>query len=112
LVGRARRGPKIDLASRVGETPIFTLKKPLKVKKGLRIGLTMPGWISNFDWGLPTSDNQWIASRNDGTCSEDEAPDAKPQQKKGSVRQYGCRFKGERLLYWAYFVPSGGKKNN
>jgi len=107
-----KQSPKIDLASRVGETPIFTLKKPLKVKKGLRIGLTMPGWISNFDWGLPTSDNQWIASRNDGTCSEKEAPDAKPHQKKGSVRQYGCRFKGERLLYWAYFVPSGGKKNN
>jgi hypothetical protein len=107
-----KQSPKIDLASKAGETPIFTLKKPLKVKKGLRIGLTMPGWISNFDWGLPTSDNQWIASRNDGTCSEKEAPDAKPHQKKGSVRQYGCRFKGERLLYWAYFVPSGGKKNN
>ena len=105
-----KQTPKVELGSKLGETPIFTLGKALKVKKGQRLGLTMPGWISNFDWGLPTSDNQWIASRNDGQCGEKEAPDAKPQQKVGSTRQYGCRFKGERLLYWAYFVPSGKKK--
>lgn len=105
-----KQTPKVELGSKLGQTPIITLGKPLKVKKGQRLGLTMPGWISNFDWGLPTGDNQWIASRNDGQCSEKEAPDAKPQQKVGSTRQYGCRFKGERLLYWAYFVPSGKKK--
>ncbi len=32
--------------------------------------------------------------------------------KVGSTRQYDCHFKGERLLYWAYFVPSGGGKKN
>jgi hypothetical protein len=107
-----KQSPKMSLSSRLGETPIYTLRKPLKVKKGLRIGLTMPGWAPDFEWGLPSGDDQWIASRKDGTCSEKEAPDAKPQQKKGSVRPYGCRFKGERVLYWAYFVPNGGKKNN
>ena len=29
---------------------------------------------------------------------------ARPQQKKGSVRQYGCRFNA-RLLYWVYYRP-------
>jgi len=105
-----KQSPQVDLGSRLGETPIFTLGRPLKVKAGQRIGLTMPGWISNFDWGLPSADNQWIASRRDGECGENEAPDAKPHQKIGSTRQYGCRFKGERLLYWAYFVPAGKKK--
>jgi hypothetical protein len=107
-----KQSPKVDLSSKLGTTPIITLKKPLKVKKGQRIGLTTPGWMSDFEWGLPSADNQWIASRNDGACSEKDAPDAKPQQKVGSTRQYGCRFKGERLLYWAYFVPSGGGKKN
>jgi hypothetical protein len=102
-----KQTPKVSLESKLGETPIYTLRKPLKVKKGLRIGLTMPGWISAFSLGLDRDENQWIASRNDGTCAESQAKDAKPQQKKGSVREYGCRFKGERLLYWAWFVKRG-----
>jgi hypothetical protein len=106
-----KQSPKVDFSAKLGETPIFTLGKPLKVKKGQRIGLTTPGWVSDFDYGLPSGDNQWIASRDEGKCGEKEAPDAHPQQKVGSTRQYGCRFKGERLLYWAYFVPSGGGRN-
>jgi hypothetical protein len=102
-----KQTPKVSLESKLGETPIYTLRKPLKVKKGLKIGLTMPGWLSSFSLGLNRDDNQWIASRNDGECGESQARDAKPQQKKGSVREYGCRFKGERLLYWAWFVKSG-----
>ncbi len=102
-----KQSPKVSLGSKLGETPIYTLRKPLKVKKGLRIGLTVPGWISAFSLGLDRDDNQWVASRNEGECAENQAEDAKPQQKKGSVREYGCRFKGERLLYWAWFVPSG-----
>jgi hypothetical protein len=102
-----KQTPKVQLESRLGETPIYTLRKPLKVKKGLRLGLTVPGWISAFSLGLDRDDNQWVASRNEGECAEGQAKDAKPQQKKGSVREYGCRFKGERLLYWAWFVPSG-----
>ena len=34
---------------------------------------------------------------------------AKPQQKIGSTRSYGCRFNGSRVLYWAYFVPDKKK---
>jgi hypothetical protein len=102
-----KQTPKVSLEPKLGETPIYTLGKPLKVKKGLRIGLTVPGWISAFSLGLEGGQNQWVASRKDGECSEGQAKDAKPQQKKGSIREYGCRFKGERLLYWAWFVPSG-----
>lgn len=102
-----KQTPKVSLESNLGETPIYTLRKPLKVKKGLKIGLTMPGWMSAFSLGLDRDENQWIASRSDGECAEGQAKDAKPQQKQGSVREYGCRFKGERLLYWAWFVKSG-----
>ena len=93
-------------------SPIFTLGKALKVKKGQRIALTMPTWVPAYQFNLPSGDNQWKASREKGKCSSDNAKKAKPQQKVGSTREYGCRFNGERLLYWAYFVPSGGGKKN
>lgn len=104
-----KQSPKVSLESKLGEAPIYTLRKPLKVKKGLRIGLTVPGWISAFSLGLDRDDNQWVASRTDEGCTEGAVRrgETKPQQKKGSVREYGCRFQGERLLYWAWFVPSG-----
>ena len=106
-----KQTPPVALSGKLGSDPVITLGKPLKVKKGQRVAITTVTWGSYFASGLPSNDNKWRASRNDGTCNED-AKKAKPQQKKGSTRQYGCQFKGERLLYWAYFVPSGGKKNN
>lgn len=105
-----RQSPPIALESKLGTEPIFTLGKPLRVKKGQRVGLTTPTWGSYFQLGLPKGDNQWIASRNPNKCSDKYEKKAKPQQKVGSTRRYGCRFNGERLLYWAYFVPSGKKK--
>lgn len=106
-----KQTPPVALSGKLGTDPIFTLRKPIKVKKGLRVAITTVTWGPYFAAGLPSNDNKWRASRDEGTCNED-AKKAKPQQKKGSVRQYGCQFKGERLLYWAYFVPSGGGKKN
>jgi hypothetical protein len=104
-----KQSPKVDLESRLGSNPIIALGKPLKVKKGQRIGITVPNWAPNFKDGLPNQDNQFIASREKGMCGEKDALKAKPQQKKGSTRNYGCRFNGSRMLYWAYFVPNKKK---
>ncbi|MCB0876799.1 MAG: hypothetical protein R2718_10275 [Solirubrobacterales bacterium] len=106
-----KQSPAVALSGRLGSDPIFTLKKPLKVKKGLRVGITTVTWGPYFSSGLPSNDNKWRASRNQGTCNQD-AKEAKPQQKKGTTRQYRCQFKGERLLYWSWLVPSGGGKKN
>ena len=35
----------------------------------------------------------------------EQIKNGKPQQKVGSSRQYGCDYKGARLLYWGYYVP-------
>lgn len=104
-----KQSPKVKLSSKLGTTPVITLGKSLKVKKGQRVAITYPAWIPLFANGLPSGDNQWIASRDAGECGEGQATDAKPQQKIGSTRNYGCRFNGERLLYWAYFVPDKKK---
>lgn len=105
----AKQSPKTQLESKLGTDPIITLGKPLKVKKGQRIGITTPNWAPNFKDGLPNQDNQFVASREKGMCGEQDALKAKPQQKLGSTRNYGCRFNGSRMLYWAYFVPDKKK---
>lgn len=100
-----KQSPSVELLKSFGSRPIFTLKKPLKVKVGQRIAITLPTWAPLYVNGL-SDENQWIASRGADECDDEEILDAKPQDKKGSIRSYGCRFPGERLLYWAYFLPS------
>ena len=47
----------------------------------------------------------WRASRPKGKCGgRQNAINATPQTRVGSLRTYGCIFKA-RLLYWAYYVP-------
>ncbi len=104
-----KQSPKTQLESKLGTDPIFTLGKPLKVKKGQRIGITTPNWAPNFAEGLPNQDNQFLSSREKGLCAERDALKAKPQKKVGSTRRYACRFNGSRMLYWAYFVPDKKK---
>lgn len=102
----AKQSPPIKLRSRLGRRPVFTLGKPIRVQKGRAVALTLPTWAPLFRDGLSRSADIWAASRDPDKCSGAEVPDAKPQQKVGSTRTYGCRLKGERILYWAYFVPS------
>jgi hypothetical protein len=105
-----KESPAIDLQRFLGRKQIFTLNKPLRVRKGQVVALTVPTWTSNF--ALPVSDqeNQWRSSRKKGRCNVDkDHPDniksSRPQQKVGSQRRYDCVYSGGRLLYWAYFVP-------
>ena len=105
-----KQSPPVELGASFGRKPIFTLKKPLKVKPGLRIALTLPTWAPLYVNNLSASGDQWIASRSPKKCGVNELLDAKPHQKIGSTRKYGCRFTAERLLYKAYFVPKKNKK--
>jgi len=102
-----KQSPVVELEPSFGRRPIFTLNNPIRVKKGLRIALTLPTWAPVYRDGLSTDKNQWVASRQPDECEEEKLLDAQPQQKIGSVRSYGCRFTGERILYWAYFVADG-----
>lgn len=101
----SKQTPPIELEPKFGKRPIFTLNKPVRVKKGIRIGLTLPTWAPLYKNRLK-QDDVWAASRNPDECGDANILEAKPQQKLGSVRPYGCKFTTERLLYWAYFVPS------
>ncbi len=111
-----RQSPALDLTGALGRKEVFTLDKPLRIRKGQTVAITYPSWASNFAHkNLSADDNQWRASRSKKKCappSSDQsairhwARDSKSQQKVGSNRTYGCDYTGGRLLYWAYFVPA------
>lgn len=105
----AKQSPTVNLMPELGRKPIFTLNKPLKVKRGQVAALTMPTWSSNWTGDVSVGANAWKASRPEGECGVESVPDAKPHLRKGTTRAYGCNLTGERILYWAYFVPEKGK---
>lgn len=105
----AKQSPVIDWKEDLGSKPIYTLKKPLKVHRGQVAALTMPTWAPLWTNQVDGASNSWKASRKKGECGAADVLNAKPHMRKGTTREYGCTISHERVLYWAYFVPSGGK---
>jgi hypothetical protein len=103
------QSPVMPISSVFGHKETFTLTDPLKMKKGDFIALTIPTWAPSFAINLNARTNTWRASRVEGQCGSSDNPDqiknGKPQQKVGSKREYGCDYRGARLLYWAYYTP-------
>ncbi len=118
-----RQSPKIALEPFFGSKPIVTLKKPLNARKGDVVVLTLPGWAPSYycpiqetDTGFSCADegnfarrNLMVASRTPEECTSlpEDILGAKPQQKIGGTRRYGCKLDGERMLYRAFWAPRG-----
>ena len=102
--------PAVGTSSESGRTPVYTVNDPLRIKKGDIVGITVPTWSANFVAGLSRNDNSWRASRSPKKCSDklSDVKASKPADEVGKSRRFGCEFRGSRVLYWAYMVPSGG----
>jgi hypothetical protein len=112
-----KQSPRVSLDGSYGERPIFTLNKPLRVRKGVVIGLTTRTWVPNFahDGRLGSNSDRWRASRGPKRCGNDprksdqqnrnDLLNSRPHQKQGSTRVYGCTYGNARVLYRAWFVP-------
>jgi hypothetical protein len=110
----AKQTPTVPMLEHLGSKPIITLSKPLKVKKGQVAALTLPTWAPLYTDTVNSGENSWKASRPADDCGGDaeSVTGAKPHMRRGTTRTYGCTFRGERIIYWAYFVPDkGGGKN-
>ncbi len=105
----SKQTPVIDWGPDLGEKPIYTLKKPLKVHRGQVAALTMPTWAPLWTNQVDGASNSWKASRKKGKCGANDVLNAKPHLRKGTTRDYGCTISHERILYWAYLAPSKGK---
>ena len=120
-----KQSVKVEVSDQLGRTPIFTLKKALKVKAGLFVAITTGNWMPALAPEAPAAtanQDQWLASRGSKHCgnapagasqeekiaaAQDAIDHSKPQNKTGSVRSYACTYTAARLLYRAYLVPDG-----
>jgi hypothetical protein len=87
-----------------GSSPTFVLDKPLNVKRGTIVALTIPTWAPVLATQQPRSEF-WRSSRPKGKCgtSEKNAPNSVKERK--DLSTWGCSYRGERLLYTASYVP-------
>jgi hypothetical protein len=102
----------------LGTTTTFTLNKPINVKAGQLVALTLPTWAPVLAIGQSKSTG-WRASRKKGKCGNstdanvvrNQLKGGTPQTKVGSLRPYWCAYGTARLLYTATMVrrPSSGK---
>ena len=99
LVGAS---PLYDLQSYFGSEPTFALPRPLTIRPGYVVGISVPTWAPAFAVNL--ADNYvWRSSRDPKKC-DDVRQDA-AQDIRGSARTYGCVYKTARLLYTVTYIP-------
>jgi hypothetical protein len=98
----AGASPLFELTNYFGSEPTFALPRPLTIKPGYVVGITVPTWAPAFAVNLG-DDMQWRSSRDPKSC-DDVRQDA-AQGIRGSARTYGCVYKTARLLYTVTYIP-------
>jgi hypothetical protein len=98
----AGSSPLFELTKFFGSDPTFALPRPLSIKPGYVVGITVPTWAPAFAVNLG-DDQQWRSSRDPKNC-DDVRQDA-AQDIRGSARTYGCVYKTARLLYTVTYIP-------
>lgn len=101
----------VNLTEYLGQRPVFALERPLTVKRGYFVAVTVPTWAPSFATGL-SRDNAWRASRPKSKCRDVKRKSA--HQRRKSIVAYGCVYRTARLLYTATVVrtksPSDGQR--
>ena len=64
-----RQSPVVNLSGALGRKQLFTLDKPLRIRKGQVVALTVPTWASNFASHIHRNKNRWRASRSRRNCA-------------------------------------------
>ena len=94
--------PAFDLTNYFGSTPTFALPRPLTVKPGYVVGLTVPTWAPAFAVNLG-NDEAWRSSRDPKHC--DDVQQKAAQVTRGQLASYGCIYRTARLMYTVTFIP-------
>ena len=90
--------PLVMLAPFFGRTMTFDLDRPLPVRAGDILALTVPTWAPALATGLDP-DTGWRASRSRSACNDVITPTA--QLAFGALTQYECVYTTVRLAYGA-----------
>ncbi len=87
-----------------GSSPTFVLDKPLNVKRGSIVALTIPTWAPVLA-GEQARGDFWRSSRPKGDCGSGQENAPNSVQERKDLSTWGCNYRGERLLYTATYVP-------
>jgi hypothetical protein len=91
-----------NLAPYLGSDPSFALAKPISVKKGQTVAVTVPTWAPAFAVGIG-QDQAWRSSRSSKSCN---GTTQAAQQTVKSQHPYQCFYRTARLLYSVTLVPA------
>lgn len=91
-----------NLAPYLGSDPSFALSKPISVKKGQTVAITVPTWAPAFGVGMG-QDQAWRSSRSSRDCN---GTAQSAQQTVRSQHPYQCFYRTARLLYSVSLVVS------
>ena len=93
----------------LGSTPTFVFDRPIPVKKGNWIALTVPTWAPLLSTNLART-NWWRSSRSKGSC-DDFGLRQFAMEDLREVAEFGCTYNNARLLYTVTYVPSNHVTN-
>jgi len=93
-----------------GSKPTFTFDRPIPVKKGNWIAITVPTWAPLLSTNLART-NWWRSSRAKGSCEPPKSLRQFAMQDLRQVNQFGCTYHGARLLYTVTYIPSNHVTN-
>jgi hypothetical protein len=93
-----------------GSKPTFVFDKPIPVKKGNWIAITVPTWAPLLSTNLART-NWWRSSRAKGACEPPKSLRQFAMEDLREVNVFGCTYNSARLLYTATYVPSNHISN-
>jgi hypothetical protein len=101
---------RVTLDSYFGSKPTFAFDKPIPVKKGNWIALSVPTWAPLLSTNLDRS-NWWRSSRPKGSCEPPKSLRQFALEDLREVAQFGCTYHEARLLYSVTYIPSNHVTN-
>jgi hypothetical protein len=105
-----RQSETFELDRYFGSRPTFVFDKPIPVKKGNWIAITVPTWAPLLSTNLART-NWWRSSRSKGSCEPPKSLRQFAMEDLREVNQFGCTYHGARLLYSVTYVPSNHVTN-
>ena len=101
---------RFGLDSYFGSTPTFVFDRPIPVKKGNWIALTVPTWAPLLSTNLART-NWWRSSRPKDSCEPPKSLRQFALEDLREVARFGCTYHGARLLYSVTYIPSNHVTN-
>jgi hypothetical protein len=104
-----RQSETFELDRYFGSKPTFVFDRPIPVKEGNWIALTVPTWAPLLSTNLART-NWWRSSRTKESC-DDFGLRQFAMEDLREVTSFGCTYHSARLLYTVTYVPSNHVTN-